>query len=205
LDRARKRLGLPPSSRARRAYRRVNDVFWSRFRSGEIDLKTLARERFRRLLRELGEKPGLAPDLDRAYVEELSRSDELLPGCRWTLSRLARHFRLGVVTNGIERIQRGRLRAARLDGFFEVVVTSEACGFAKPDPRILGVALAALDLRPREAFYVGDDLGADGGAARAARVPFCWLDHGSAPPRGVRPPRRRVTRLSQLPALLRGT
>jgi len=100
------------------------------------------------------------------------------------------------VTNGIDRVQRSRLRVAGLEPFFEVVVTSAGSGYTKPDPRILHVALDALGLSPREAMYVGDDPAVDGAAARAAGVPFCWVDPGR-PRKGPRP-RRRVASLREL-------
>jgi FMN phosphatase YigB (HAD superfamily) len=107
-----------------------------------------------------------------------------------------------LVTNGYDRVQRRRLAAAHLEGFFEVVVTSEGCGFAKPDPRILSVALAALGLRAREAIYVGDDLRTDGAAARHAGVPFCWMDRGLPVPVDLSVPRRRARALPDLLELL---
>jgi len=100
------------------------------------------------------------------------------------------------VTNGIDRVQRSRLAASGLTPLFETVVTSQSCGYAKPDPRILHVALDAMGVAPRHALYVGDDPAVDGAAARAAGVRFCWVDRG-LPVRGRRP-RRRVTRLSEL-------
>lgn len=118
------------------------------------------------------------------------------------MTRLRRRYLLGVVTNGYDRVQRSRLGAARLLPYFQVVVTSEACGFAKPDPRILGVALEALGLRPSQALYVGDDPRTDAGAASAAGVPFLWMDRGASVPRGVRRPRRRVASLAELPEAL---
>ncbi len=134
------------------------------------------------------------------FLDQLSRRGDRLPGCRATLARLARTHRLGVVTNGIDRVQRARLAAARLERYFEVVVTSAGCGYAKPDPRILHVALRALDLAPRQVLYVGDDPAVDGEAARAAGVAFCWIDRG-ARPRG-RLKHRRVTSLLALADLL---
>lgn len=116
------------------------------------------------------------------------------------LGALGKRYRLGVVTNGIDRVQRARLAASGIAGFFEVVVTSEGCGFAKPDPRILRVALEALRVPAREAVYVGDDLAVDRGAARAARMRFVWVDRGD-PVRGARP-RPRVRRLVELLRLL---
>jgi FMN phosphatase YigB (HAD superfamily) len=100
------------------------------------------------------------------------------------------------VTNGIDRVQRSRLAISGLSPFFEVIVTSQGCGFAKPDPRILHVALDALGVSPRRALYVGDDPATDGGAATAAGVRFCWMDGGRLVP--GRRPRRRVEDLRQL-------
>lgn len=161
----------------------------------------LARERFRQLLAHLGGDPRRAPRLGETFLDHLSTRGDRLPGCRRALQRLGRRYRLGVVTNGIDRVQRSRLKAAGLDPFFETVVTSEDCGFAKPDPRILHVALRALRVTPRQAIYVGDDPSVDGRAATAAGVAFCWMDGGTGAGRGPRP-RRRVTRLLALEDLL---
>ena len=104
------------------------------------------------------------------------------------------------MTNGIDRVQRSRLAASGLAPLFETVVTSQSCGFAKPDPRILHVALDALRVAPRHAVYVGDDPATDGAAARAAGVRFVWMDRGHAT-RGRRPA-RRVESLRELAGLL---
>lgn len=104
------------------------------------------------------------------------------------------------MTNGIDSVQRSRLAASGIAPFFETVVTSQGCGFAKPDPRILQVALDALRISPRHALYVGDDPAVDGAAARAAGVPFVWVDRGDVV-RGLRP-RRRVRSLLELVDLL---
>jgi putative hydrolase of the HAD superfamily len=154
------------------------------------------------LLVRLGEPPRHAGRLDRLFIEYLSRRGELLPGCRALLRRLAVGYRLAIVTNGIDRVQRSRLRAASLDRFFAAIVSSESCGFAKPDPRILHVTLEALGVDAREAVYVGDDARVDGEAARAAGVRFIWMDRGAPLPRGTRRPRRRIVHLGELPEVL---
>jgi putative hydrolase of the HAD superfamily len=97
-------------------------------------------------------------------------------------------------------VQRSRLAASGIAPFFETVVTSQGCGYAKPDPRILHVALDALSVSPRHAVYVGDDPVVDAAAARAAGVAFVWIDRGDVV-RGARP-RRRVQSLRELPGLL---
>src|SRR5262249_28238637 len=122
----------------------------------------------------------------------------VLPGVRRALALLRRRFRLAAVTNGYERVQRSRLKAAGLFARFDAIVTSEACGFAKPDPRIVRAALAALGVAPRDALYVGDDLRPDWGAARSAGVPFVWIPRG----RAGAGPRRRARSLLALARLL---
>ena len=116
------------------------------------------------------------------------------------LQSLRRRYRLGVVTNGIDRVQRSRLAASGLAPFFETIVTSEGCGYAKPDPRILHVALGALAVAPAQAVYVGDDPAVDGAAALAAGVGFVWMDHGHPVRDGagrIRP-RRRARSLAEI-------
>jgi HAD superfamily hydrolase (TIGR01549 family) len=189
-------LGLSYSARVHAAYRRINDELWAAFRRGEVSQPALARERFRRLLVEVGAHPRRARRLGETYLDQLSQRGDRLPGCRSVLQKLHRSYRLGVVTNGIDRVQRSRLAVSGLAPFFEVVVTSQGCGFAKPDPRILHVALDALGVTPRRALYVGDDPATDGGAARAAGVHFCWMDGGR--PTAGRRPRRRVENLAEL-------
>jgi HAD superfamily hydrolase (TIGR01509 family) len=202
LRQALARTGLRYSPSVLRAYREINDALWERFRRGQLAGGTLAVERFRLLLRRCGGDARRAATLGSDFLERLSRRGDLLPHCRRTLRRLARRYPLGLVTNGYDRVQRRRLAAARLGGLFDVVVTSEGCGFAKPDPRILRVALDALGVEASRAVYVGDDLRTDGLAARAAGVPFCWLDHGERAPAGLRRPRRRVRSLAELPDVL---
>jgi 2-haloacid dehalogenase len=193
-------LGLPYSAAAHAAYRRINDTLWAAYRRGEISQPVLARERFRRLLKEMGAHPRMARRLGETYLDQLARRGDRLPGCRPVLARLRKRYRLGIVTNGIDRVQRSRLAVSGLAPLFEVVVTSQGCGFAKPDPRILRVALDALGVSPGRALYVGDDPPTDGAAAAAAGVRFCWMDRGG--PLAGRRPRRRVENLRELLPLL---
>jgi len=182
------------------AYQRINHDLWAAFRHGEITQRALAGERFRRLLREVGGDPRRAARLGETYLDHLAARGDRLPGCRPVLRRLRKRYRLGVVTNGIDRVQRSRLAASGLAPLFDAVVTSQSCGFAKPDPRILEVALDAMGVRARDALYVGDDPATDGGAARAAGVRFVWMDRGRGS--GGRRPARRVESLRELGDLL---
>jgi 2-haloacid dehalogenase len=176
---------------------------WRAYQRGEIDPATLSRERFCRLLGQMGRDEAQGGVMGAAYLDAISQRGDVLPGGRSTLLAAGRRARLGAVTNGIDRVQQSRLRAAGIAGRFEVILTSEACGFAKPHPRIVEDALAKLGASPGEAVYVGDDAHADGGAAQAAGVRFWWIDRGL----GGEPPAvmdQRITSVRGVVPLLGG-
>jgi 2-haloacid dehalogenase len=90
---------------------------------------------------------GRAKDLENAWLDLEPWED-----ARPLLRRLARDYRLGVVTNCSERL--GRLAANRLEVPFDVVVTSERAGFYKPRPEPYRLALEELALAPERALFV---------------------------------------------------
>jgi len=98
------------------------------------------------------------------------------------LGRLrAAGLKLGVVSNSDGRVEEA-LRAADLLGYFDVVLDSALVGVEKPDPAIFRAALAALDVPPAEALYVGDLYEVDIVGARAAGMPAVLLcPEGGAP------------------------
>jgi HAD superfamily hydrolase (TIGR01509 family) len=195
--------GLPFGGAVLAHYRAVNDELWAAYRRGETTTAALAVERFRRTLRAHGGAERLAPRLSRRYLLELAGRGDLLPGTR-RLLRALRGRKLAVVTNGIDRVQRSRLRASGLAGHFHAVVTSERAGYAKPDPRLVEDALRALRLRPEDALMIGDDPRSDGAAAHGAGVRFAWVD-GDAPVKRANgfPVHWRVRTLDELHARLR--
>lgn len=92
--------------------------------------------------------PASAPAALEAHWDELP----VWEGARELLTALRPHCRLGVVTNCSDRLGQ---RAARLLGVdWDVVVTSEAAGFYKPDPRPYELALSRLGVRPENAAFV---------------------------------------------------
>lgn len=77
---------------------------------------------------------------------------ELWSGAEQALVRLYGTLPLCVVTNCSERLGRA---AAGLAGVpFDVVVTAEAAGYYKPDPRPYRMALAQLGLPPERVLFV---------------------------------------------------
>lgn len=92
--------------------------------------------------------PATAPEALEAHWDSLPPWS----GATDLLHALRPHCKLAVVTNCSERL--GRRAAALLGIDWDVVVTSEAAGFYKPDPRPYRLALQQLDVAPHEAAFV---------------------------------------------------
>jgi YjjG family noncanonical pyrimidine nucleotidase len=159
------------------AYRAVNAHVWAEYRAGRLTSKELRVLRFHLWLERLQRDPARARRLAPLYLREFSARADLVEGASALVRSMTRlDLRLGVVTNGIDRVQRTRLKVSALGGAFRVVVTSEKAGIAKPDPRILELALRRLRVEPSQALYVGDDPHVDGLVANRAEVRFVWFN-----------------------------
>ena len=194
---------VPLGPRAIEAYRAINTHVWGEYRAGRISSKELRVLRFHLWLEKMDRDPAHAKKMAPMYLDVFSSRGDLIAGAAAAVRAVARlGLRLGVVTNGIDRVQRRRLKASPLAESFPVVVTSERAGFTKPDPRIMEIALKRLRVRPDEAIYVGDDPHVDGLAANRADVPFVWFNPKCAPPAANVVVNYQITHLADLRGVL---
>lgn len=101
------------------------------------------------------------------------------PHAREILLKLKEKYRLGMVTNGLSHIQRGKLQGAGLSDLFEEVVVSGDFDFEKPDARIFQIALERMGIQPEEAVFVGDHPEKDIQGAMQVGMKTVWIDHGT--------------------------
>ena len=83
-------------------------------------------------------------------------------------------LRLAVVSNFDSRLH-GLLQSLGLRPLLDAVVISSEVGAAKPDPRPLELALAALELTPDQAWHIGDSPD-DVAAARSAGMHYLRIE-----------------------------
>jgi FMN phosphatase YigB (HAD superfamily) len=168
-----------------------------------------ARERFGHFFDLLGLDraalpPGLATTLIEAHRRELSRAAEFPAPHRDLLERLARHYRIGLVSNfDYTPTALGILGAAGVAHLFAATVVSDAVGWRKPRPEIFDEALRRLGVSPAEALFVGDRADIDVVGAQQAGMDAAWLNPEGTPlPAGVAPPRFEIHALGELAAIL---
>jgi putative hydrolase of the HAD superfamily len=79
----------------------------------------------------------------------------------------------GIVTNALRNDYEQILRRLRIEQYFDIVVGTDDCRAAKPDPRIFEYALEKLNLEPSETIFVGDDVRRDyEGSKKAGMKPL---------------------------------
>ena len=84
--------------------------------------------------------------------------------------------RMGVITDGYVTQQNQKLRQLGVARHFEIVLTSEEAGVAKPASLIFHLACQKLGVEPADAAYVGDLLETDALGAKNAGMDGIWLN-----------------------------
>lgn len=147
---------------------------------------------------------GFVDTLLETHRRELSKAAEFPAHHGPLLERLARRFRLAVVSNfDYTPTAVGILEDAGVTHLFQTIVVSDQVGWRKPRREIFDVALDALGVAPREALFVGDRADIDVAGAHGVGMPVAWINRTSEPlPAGVAPPTYEIRDLAELADIL---
>lgn len=130
----------------------------------------------------------LALEIQHAYASSSDVAMSLSGAMAQTLDLCSRFCRLGVITNGTEARQRGKLLLLSINRWipWENVFISDALGMAKPDPAIFTYACAQMRVLPQNCLFVGDTYDNDVVGAKAADMPVIWFNrrHNAKPADG---------------------
>jgi putative hydrolase of the HAD superfamily len=139
-----------------------NNMVWERYRDGNLDKDNLRYWRFELALKDIGINDlDLAHTISGAYMDESPRGSILMPHAKEVLDYLSDKYKLHILSNGFREIQFTKMKASGLSGYFDKVITSESCGYLKPDKRIFHYAVSCVNARKKEVLMVGDDPQAD--------------------------------------------
>jgi putative hydrolase of the HAD superfamily len=146
------------------------------------------------LLEDLEEdRDGLVKELVQ-NTQKSANWDQILPGTRAALDRIAARFRIAVISNADGKIEKVLSRSGILD-CFESITDSGVVGFEKPRAEIFEAALRAMNARADESLYVGDVYSVDYVGARNAGMQAVIFDISGAYRQRPEP---RVESLAQL-------
>lgn len=91
------------------------------------------------------------------FVEMSSNNVCLHPGVEQTLRQLTeRGYRTGIITNGIEQLQLGKIHTLGLQRQVDHVVVSAQARAHKPHRPVFDLALERANVNPHQAWQIGD-------------------------------------------------
>ena len=186
-----------------RKYRFVNNRLWDLYNKGKINQKELRESRFVKTLTGLGLEAHEVPaGLSEAYTDLCPTKTAVFPYTYDVLAYLQPRYGLHIITNGFKDVQHIKMSGSNLTGYFKEIITSECCGYKKPDKRIFEHALDRIQVRPQECLMIGDNLECDIEGAREAGLDQAFFDPEGSP-RKMRPkPTYHIHCLSELQEIL---
>jgi putative hydrolase of the HAD superfamily len=164
-----------------------------------------AQERFAEFFRCLAlDQAALPAGLDVALIDahrrELAKAARFPAHYRPLLERLARDYRLAVVSNfDYTPTALAILEAAGVRDLFAAVVVSDEVGWRKPRPDIFREAIRRTGAETRHTLFVGDRADIDIVGAHGMGMDSAWINPDREPlPAGVPPPRYEIRDLAEL-------
>ena len=144
-------------------YSPINMRYWRLYRDNKISKEELRYKRLRETFDTLAYKisDNLINLIARDYIDYLPNYNNLLEGTIEVLEYLKLKYKLHIITNGFEEVQKKKLEKSNLLRYFEIIVTSECVGVKKPNPKVFEHAMERAFASPAESVMIGDSLEAD--------------------------------------------
>lgn len=183
-------------------YRKESERLWQLLEQGKTTKDFLKTERFRLTCAAHGLELD-AVRLGDLYLDLLPDNVVLIDHAAEILEYLAPKGEIGILTNGIERVQTRRLETSGLGKYVSFMAVSEACGFAKPDRRFFeyGVGLAK-SFSPARSIMIGDRLEADIVGGHRFGLDTVWFNPLASAHSGDVRPTHEIRHLSELRKIL---
>jgi putative hydrolase of the HAD superfamily len=155
-------MGIPTFETFFEAFHQINFQLWDWYNVGKIDKHDLRTTRFPRIFTHAGADPAAIPsEFEEDFMHRTSSKPHVFPYSKEILTYLKGKYRIHVITNGFNESQTKKMVSSGLDGFFELIVTSETTGHKKPDPRIFYYAIEQLRTSAEYCLMIGDNPNSD--------------------------------------------
>jgi len=124
----------------------------------------------------------------------------LHPQVQETLDQLSSRYHMAVVTDAQSAYAVPELHAVGLLKYFNPIIVSGDYGYRKPDPRLFQRALDALQVRPEQAIFLGNDFYQDifGAQQVGMKTIFVSYDQGNTSHQTISPD-YTISRFDELP------
>lgn len=146
-----------------KVYQPINFEYWKRYREEKVTKEALKYGRLKDTFTALGlsvtdEKIN---QMAEEYLKILPQYNHLFDGAIALLEYLKNKYELHIITNGFEEVQLLKMEKSGVLQYFNQIITSEAVGVKKPDPKVFEFSLQKASASKKESIMIGDNLEAD--------------------------------------------
>jgi len=181
LEQALGQIGVPFDPGYLATYQRINQGLWQGVEKGEITPGVVKVRRFELWLEAI-HVPHSPAAFSASYLECLANCSELLEDAAAVLGALHSKYRIAILTNGLQVVQRGRLARSAIRHHISDLIISEEIGAAKPAKDFFDLAFARLGHpSKREVLMIGDGWASDIQGAVQYGIDACWYNPGRKP------------------------
>ncbi len=151
------------------AYWRANEAVWASYTRKEMTRDVLIVERFMRPLKEcttLKDTSWITDEYCRKisdkYLEFCSCKPGTVEGAHELMRYLkAKGYRLHICSNGFHEVQYRKLKASKMDQYFDTVILSEDAGENKPGRHFFDYAFGQTKAIKETTLMIGDNYNTD--------------------------------------------
>ncbi|RDV13276.1 noncanonical pyrimidine nucleotidase, YjjG family [Pontibacter diazotrophicus] len=184
-------------------YKFVNTRLWDMYNKGRIKQAELRESRFVKTLTGLGLEPHEVPQgISEAYLDLCPTKTAVFPFAFEVLDYLQPKYGLHILTNGFKDAQHVKITSSNLHGYFKEIVTSDCCGYKKPDRRMFEYLLDRISVKPENCLMVGDNYECDIEGARDSGIDQVFFNPEKIKKRRSLKPTYEIHCLSQLKEML---
>lgn len=197
------RYGVEVTDALLKRYSKLNSDCWASLERGEIDLRNVLVERFKRLFDERGISASPI-EVNALYERLLGIGHYFMDGAEEVIRILKRDYSLYIASNGTSDVQKSRLASAGIEPLFDGIFISEDVGYFKPDVKFFDYCFSHIkDFDKDHTVMVGDRLSSDILGGIDAGIKTVWYNPSAIKNESGLIPTAEISDLRELPALLK--
>ena len=156
-------------------FNKVNDILWTKQKSGEINIKEvfIKRDYLMGKYFNLNIEKGLFNDL---FVKFLYDEIEMVDGIEDLLLYLSDKYKIFTASNGIFKMQENRLKKSNLDKYFDKIFVSDKIGYEKPDKKFFQKIMDLTKFSNDDLILIGDSIKSDIIGAKNSKIKSIYFN-----------------------------
>ena len=170
------KFGIEPTDETTKLYSRINLSCWEKLERGEYTREEVLNNRFKFLFEALGVDAPFS-EARKTYEERLGIGHYFLPGAEELLENIKGKYEMYITSNGIAKVQAGRIASSGIEKYFKEIFVSEKVGANKPSPLFFDRVFERIDgFDKSQAIIIGDSLSSDILGGINAGIKTCWFN-----------------------------